>query len=404
MKINNIFKTITIFAVILSTVILQTGCTSQNKGIKNKQVSVYQQSGASYKNKYYYVSDEIFAFKVFDEKAKKSEFICKKENCKHEEKDKSCASYVLNSQGYVVTDNYLFIFCHGDNENEIDYINRVDLNTGEKEKYANTGYNYYFIYNAFLIDNIIYYSVQFEQGGCSIKAFDIDKKTVTNIANEKDSKDIFAYICGVEDDVIYYREDYHEKDNYDENTMFYGIDTEYTMIGWPNWYNNYIGKTMLFTFNINTNKKVNTVKNIDFYTYTYYNKNLYYTDINNKKAYKMDWITGKEELLFTNDKQLYLHAVTGFDNKLSFNEYIDKKIYSIKNDRYVTGMILYDLDENKHKKHLFNNDQIYSMSRIQKCKDGFIVDVVFKPNRTVKYAYISQDDYYNGIANFLYFE
>lgn len=195
--------------IILSTVILQTSCTSQNKCIKNKEVSVYQEAGASYKNKYYYHSSDTFSLKVFDETTKKYKFICKKSNCLHEATDKSCDSYGLHNQGYIATDDCLCVFCHGDNENESGYIDKIDLKTGKREKYSDKGNDCYFIYNAFLIGNKIYYSVQFKEGGCSIKVFDIDKKTIFNIANEKDSKDIFAYICGIEHNTIYYREDYH---------------------------------------------------------------------------------------------------------------------------------------------------------------------------------------------------
>lgn len=406
MNIKQFSKSIVILIITLSIVFFQTGCI-QNKNVSNhEQLSIYQQDGASYKSKYYNQFNKTSSIKVFDENSKQASYICKKQNCNHDTRDTACNSYGLNSRAYIATDDSLYIFSKEYNENQPGHIDIVDLKTGNRKKYADVG-NFNIIYNAFLINDKIYYSDLLEAGGCAIKVFDLKKKTITPIANENYNNGIFASIKGIDNDILYYREDYygHKPINFNMDDYYLYGPAEYNSMGAPSWYKTFIVSTSLFTYNLNTNEKKNTVKDIKFNTFTYYNKALYYVDDSKKKAHKLDWVTGKDEVLFTSEKKMYIHMF-GYDDKIAFDTYTIKptEISKYKTQQVITGKFFYDISTRKTEEFEFDDKDLQLISREHKLNNGFIVAISTSDNRLIRYAYISEDDYYIGKANLIIIE
>lgn len=403
MKFTIILKYIVTVTIILSLTFFQTGCSQNKMNTKNEQGSIYEQYGASYKNKYYNRFNETRSIKIFDENTKQTSYVCQKKNCNHDKNDATCNSYGLNACAYVPTEDYLYVFAKEYNENQPGHIDRIDLKTGKRTKYADVD-NFNDIYNAFLINNKIYFSDLLKTGGCSIKVFDIDKKTITFIANEENNKNIFAYIKGFENDTLYYREDYHgdKTINYNSDDYYLSYIAEYDFIGAPSWYKTYIVSTSLFTYDLKTNKKNNTVKNIDYYTFTYYDKALYYVDDSKKKAHRLDWITGKDELLFTSKEEMNVNMF-GYNNTITFDTYIKKptEVNRYMTEEIITGRILYDVSAKESKKFEFNNKDLEFISREHKLDNGFIVAFTTSNHKTIREAYISKNDYYKGKSNLI---
>lgn len=398
MKLYHFFNFIAAVSIIL------TGCVQTKITTESKSQSIYQQGGVAYENKYIY-SDSSLTLKIFDEKTKETEFLCRKKYCIHDKDDLTCVSYGRESRAFVATKEYLYIFVRGYQSPKPGHIDRINLADGSRTVYSDEN-DFFDIYNAYLYDGKVFFSDLLPAGGCAVKVFDIEKKTLEIIANEKESKDVFSWVNGIENDVLYFREDYHEiKIDIPDYDL-----TPYDYMGVPSWYNNFIASTSLFTYNLNTCKTINTAKNINQFGNTYYNKGFYFVDKDNN-ARKIDWTNGKNTLLFSSNdiliksgEKVKFHQFC-FDDKLGLTAFKEIKpknrggnISQIITKKLIYDIVLEDLQP-------YNIDEeIQFLTPLCEMNDGLIVSFNTKSQRRSERAYMSKSDYYGGKMNLIELE
>lgn len=394
----------------------------------NKAMPTYKSEGAVYDGKYYsYYSDGVFSFKVFDEATKKSEYLCKKSGCTHNQEDKTCNSYSQDTMGFVLVGDYLYAFMREYESVEPGQIDRINLKTGEREKYLDTS-DFGLIYNAYAVGDMIYFTDQcyYENLSeteniaydylniCAVKVFDINKKTIEFIANEEKDMNTFSYISAIEDDTIYYQEYYKyaelekQKAGYrPKNTKrheYGGLD----FIDSPSFYYYLIDDTSLFTYNLNTGEKVKTASGIENFGLNYYKKGFYFLDEQNN-THRIDWITGEEKIIvsaeeagFGEQEVCELNSYV-FKGKLFYKTYDTKLRENSKNTyiRTVTGSRIYDIEKDEWKKYDFDNSDLQYMTIMDELSDGFVVSYKMNTSKTFGYGYISKQDYYAGKTEFV---
>ncbi len=394
----------------------------------DKQLPIYKSEGASYNGKYYsYYSDEVFSFKVFDEATKKSEYLCKKSGCIHNQEDKTCNSYSKDTMGFIPVGKYLYVFVRKFESVEPGHIDIINLETGEREQYLVSS-DFGLIYNAYAVGDMVYFTDQcyYENPSntenlslgylniCAIKIFDINKKTIEFIANEKKDMNTFSYISAIEDDTLYYQEYYQyiefekQKAGYrPKNTQrheYSGID----FIDSPSFYYYSIDDTSLFTYNLNTSERVKTASGIENFGLNYYKKGFYFLDEQNN-THRIDWLTGEEKIVvsaqesgFGEQEICELNSYV-FNGKLSYITY-DAKLKENSKTRYirtVTGRRIYDIEKDQHQNHDFDNSDLQYITIMNELNDGFIAAYKMNSSKVFNYGYILKQDYYAGRANFV---